>query len=162
MLEKIFPKQFDNQYRGHWVALVLLWIITAFKTLMAYNTAINSRYGAVNADGIPIDSYSPEAGIMVLNIFAKLGNMHFIIVALSLLALIRYRAMVPLIYLILVYEYLTRRLITMVWLDVPYMRIADDTAGLIVQSLFLAMVIGFGLSIWSRGSDAGRVETAEG
>ncbi|MGP1354317.1 MAG: hypothetical protein ACTS1Z_13430 [Parasphingopyxis sp.] len=150
MLKRIFPNQFSNEYRGHWLALVLLWIITGFKTIMAYNTAINTRYGAVNADGIPIDSYSPEAGAMVLNIFAKLGNMHFIIVAISLIALIRYRSMVPLIYLILIYEYLTRRLLGTIWLGTPFLELATSTAGAIVQSLFLAMVIGFVFSLWSR------------
>ena len=153
MLTKIFPKQFDNGFQGHWLALALLWIITAFKTIMAYNTAINTRYGAVHADGIPIDSYTPEGGIMVLNIFSKLGNMHFIIVAISLLALIRYRSMVPLIYLILVYEYLTRKLLSMIWMGEPYLKLADSTGGAIVQSVFLMMVIGFGLSLWERGSN---------
>lgn len=152
MLRRIFPRQFSNEYHGHWLALVLLWIITGFKTIMAYNTAINTRYGAVHADGIPIDSYSQEAGIMVLNIFAKLGNMHFILVAVSLMALIRYRSMVPLIYLILIYEYLSRKLLSTIWMEVPFLQLATSTAGAIVQSLFLAMVIGFVLSLWWRGA----------
>ena len=150
MLKNIFPKQFDNQFSGHWLSLAILWIVTAFKTLMAYNTAINTRYGAVHADGIPIDSYSPEAGIMVLDIFSKLGNMHFIIVAISLMALIRYRAMVPLIYLILIYEYLTRKLLSTIWTGEPYFKLAESTGGAIVQSIFLMTVVGFGLSLWKR------------
>ena len=129
---------------------------------MAYNTTINTRYGAVNADGIPIDSYSPEAGIMVLNIFAKLGNMHFILIAVSLLALIRYRSMVPLIYLILIYEYLSRRLLSSIWLDVPFFQFATSTAGVIVQSLFLAMVTGFVLSLWWRGAGPTASEPVRG
>lgn len=59
---------------------------------MAYNTAINTRYGAIHADGIPVDSYPPDAAIQVLSIVAELGNLHFILVALSLMALIRYRS----------------------------------------------------------------------
>lgn len=153
MLRRIFPRQFGNEYHGHRLALVLLWIITGFKTIMAYNTAINTRYGAVHADGIPVDSYSTEAGIMVLNIFAKLGNMHFILVAISLMALIRYRSMVPLIYLILVYEYLSRALLSTLWLDVPFLQLASSKAGAIVQSLFVAMVIGFILSLCWRSAD---------
>ncbi len=162
MLKRIFPKQFSNEYHGHWLALVLLWIITGFKTIMAYNTAINTRYGAVNADGIPIDSYSAEAGIMVLNIFAKLGNMHFILVAISMMALIRYRSMVPLIYLILIYEYLSRRLLSTIWMDTPFLQLATSTAGAIVQSLFLAMIIGFVFSLWSRRARSTSDEPAPG
>lgn len=152
MLRKIFPKQFSNEYDGHWTALVLLWIITGFKAIMAYNTAINTRYGAINADGIPVDSYPPEAAAQVLSIFSKLGNLHFILVALGLMALIRYRSMVPLIYLILIYEYLARRLQTTIWEGAPFLQLASSTAGAIVQSLFLAMLVGFALSLWSRGT----------
>lgn len=153
MLGKILPKQFDNQFHGHWMALLLLWIITAVKTLMAYNTAINTRYGAVHADRIPIDSYSPEAGTMVLNIFSKLGNMHFIIIAITLLALLRYRSMVPLIYVILIYEYLSRKLLSTIWMGEPYLKIADSTGGAIVQLVFLMMVVGFGFALWGRGAN---------
>jgi hypothetical protein len=155
MLAKIFPKQFDNAYQGHWIALVLLWIITAFKAIMAYNTAINVRYGAINADGIPVDSYPPEAAAQVLSIFSKLGNLHFILVALGLMALLRYRSMVPLLYLILIYEYVARKLQTTIWEGAPFLQLATSTAGAIVQLLFLAMVVGFGFSLWSRNSSNG-------
>jgi hypothetical protein len=150
MLKTIFPRQFDNEFRGHWLALVLLWVITGFKAIMAYNSAINTRYGAVNADGIPIDSYPADAANMVLSIFAKLGNLHFILVAISVVALVRYRSMVPFIYLILIYEYLSRRLLSTIWSDAPFLQLATSAAGVIVQSLFLAMLVGFGLSLWSR------------
>lgn len=156
MLARIFPRQFGNEYDGHWIAIVLLWAITVFKTIMAYNTAINTRYGAIHADGIPVDSYPPDAAVQVLSIFAKLGNLHFILVALSLMALIRYRSMVPLIYLILICEYIARRLQTTIWEDAPFLQLAHSTGGAIVQSLFLAMVIGFVLSLWSRGASSDR------
>ncbi len=68
--------------------------------------------------------------------------MHFILVAISMMALIRYRSMVPLIYLILIYEYLSRRLLSTIWMDTPFLQLATSTAGAIVQSLLTSSASG--------------------
>jgi hypothetical protein len=63
--------------------------------------------------------------------------------------------MVPLLYLILIYEYVARKLQTTIWEGAPFLQLATSTAGAIVQLLFLAMVVGFGFSLWSRNSSNG-------
>lgn len=155
MATKIFPKCFDNDFRGHKLALLLLVVITGFKAIMAFNSVFDTYNIAVSADGIPLDSYPADAAQKLVSIFALLGNLHGIIVALSLLVLVRYRSMVPLIYLILIYEYAARKVINhfldggSLWFSWP-----TGPAGWILQSLFAAMIVGFGLSLWERKSSS--------
>lgn len=154
MLNKIFPKQYDNEYRGHKLALLLLAIITAFNLMMFYQTVFNTYYAATSADGIPLDSYSPEAAQRVMAIFALLGNVHFVFITLAVLALVRYRSMVSLVFLLQIWEYVTRTAINNHFFGTPWLHLPADLASGIVQSLFYAMIIGLALSLWHRGTAA--------
>lgn len=153
MLSKIFPKQYDNDYRGHKLALLLLIIITAFNLIMFYQTVFNTYYAATSADGIPLDSYSPEASQRVMYIFALLGNVHFVFITLAVLALARYRTMVPLVFLCEIIEFLGRKAISNHYYDTPWVQLPDNLASGIVHSLFYLMLVGFGLSVWHRPQD---------
>ena len=62
MLARIFPKQFDNNYRGLWLAVWLFVPLMLVKALQGANSMIFPRQVLVGADGIPIDQYGPAAG----------------------------------------------------------------------------------------------------
>ena len=61
MLDRIFPRQFDNAYRGHWLGLVLFVLIIALKAIQGFNSIVWTHTTMVGADGIPVDSFSPVA-----------------------------------------------------------------------------------------------------
>jgi len=61
MLNPIFPKQFDNTYRGHWLGLALFVLIIALKALQGFESIASTHDIMVGADGIPVDSFSPAA-----------------------------------------------------------------------------------------------------
>ena len=116
MLNRILPRQFDNTYRGYSLALWLFGFVAAIKTLMGFNVSglnpwISNRYVLMSADGIPVDSYGAEAGSVVTFMFASWGLELLLLSLLSLLVLVRYRAMVPLMLLILLLEQLGRKAI---------------------------------------------------
>lgn len=152
MLQRIFPQSFDNHYRGHKSALLLLAVITIFNSLMFYQAVFNSYYAAGHIDNIPLGT--PESAVQIVSLFTKLGNVHFVFIILAVLALIRYRSMVALVFLLQIYEYVTRKIINNIYHDSPYFRLPTDAANAIVQSLFYAMLIGFVLSIWWRDDAA--------
>jgi hypothetical protein len=154
MLSKIFPAHYDNVYRGHKFALVLLVFITIFNTIMWYQSVFNTYYAAAEADNIPLASYPADAALQIISIFAKLGNVHFIFIVLSVLALIRYRSMISLVFLLQIWEYVTRLAINNHLHDTPWVSLPGDLAQAIVQSLFYAMLLGFALSLWHRDRSA--------
>ena len=111
LLNRLFPKQVDNRFDGYRAALWLLGLFVALKLAMGINSILNTASVAGGADGIPLDRYGPAAAREVLMLFAltSLGQLVLALVALTIL--IRYRTMVPFIYLVLIGEQLARRLI---------------------------------------------------
>ena len=53
MLERLFPKQFDDQFPGKRPALWLLGFLIALKLVMSVNSIFNTASVASGADGIP-------------------------------------------------------------------------------------------------------------
>ena len=111
MLSRLFPKQVDNRFEGHRSALWLLGLLLAVKLIMSVNSILNTEKVAAGADGIPLDSFGPEAAREVLLLFALMALGHLFLELVALAVLIRYRALVPFIYLVLLGEHLARRFI---------------------------------------------------
>lgn len=111
MLNRIFPRQFDNDYRGWLLGLWLFVPVMLVKGLQATVSIINTRDTAMNADGIPIDTFPAAAASEVLSIFAILGIYLLILPVQSLIVMLRYRAMVPFMYLCLIVLQLSIRLL---------------------------------------------------
>ena len=78
-IDRLLPRQIDNSYDGRKAALWILGAYLALKLVMSVNMIANGATVAQNADGIPLDRFSPAAVREVLMLFA-------------LVALLRYRA----------------------------------------------------------------------
>src|SRR5690349_9609594 len=100
MLTRLFPKQIDNSHRGHWLALVILAVILSLRAVMCFNGIFDTLQVATMADGIPVAKFAPDAALAVLSLFALLAASNLVPILLGLVALLRYRAMVPLVYLL--------------------------------------------------------------
>jgi len=111
MFNRIFPRQADNTFGGYRAALWLLGLFIALKLAMSVNSMLDTASVAAGADGLPLDSYGPAAAQTVLMLFALTALGQLTITMFALVTLIRYRAMVPFIYLLLLGEQLARRLI---------------------------------------------------
>src|SRR5438874_12662174 len=98
MFEQLLPARIDNTYRGASVALWLFGVVLLLKLIMSVNSIFNGYSVATTADGVPLQSFPPAAVQVVVYMFAAWGLAHFVISLLGVLALIRYRAMVPLLF----------------------------------------------------------------
>src|SRR5665213_1845750 len=101
MLTRIFPKQIDNAYRGHWLAIWLMVPIVLLRLVIGFNSMVFARMVATSADGIPLDSFG-TAGAEAL--IALLGLYLLLFALLGVVVLIRYRAMIPFMYLLLLIQ----------------------------------------------------------
>ncbi len=152
ILARIIPKQIDNAYRGHWLAIVLLVLNLILRTVMGFNSIVFTRTVATSADGIPLDSYGHDAAGMVLLLFALLGVYGLFLPLLSVVALIRYRAMIPLVYVLLLVFQLGSRAVRLLH---PTASLFATPVGFYVNLGLLALtIIGFGLSLWPRRAAA--------
>ena len=111
MLARLFPTQVDNRFDGHRSALWLLGFLVALKLVVGLNSIFNTATVAQGADVIPLDSFGPVAAREVLTLFALTALGQLILGLVALAALIRWRALVPFLYLVSLVEMLARRLI---------------------------------------------------
>ena len=111
MLGRLFPAHLDNRFRGHRAALWLLALFVALKLVMSLNSIFNTAAVAAGADGIPVASFAPAAARAVLMLFALMSLGQLMLALIALASLVRWRSMVPFVYLLLAVEQLARRLI---------------------------------------------------
>jgi hypothetical protein len=147
MLNRLFPRQADNAFDGNRAALWLLGLFIALKLAMSVNSILNTASVASGADGLPLDSYGPAAAQTVLMLFALTALGQLALAAIALTVLIRYRALVPFIYLVLLGEQLARRFIVQ---DYSVVRTEGIPAGWYVTLGLLALLtLGLVLSLIS-------------
>jgi len=113
MLDRIFPKQADNTYRGHRLALWLLVLIVLLKLAMSYGILFDTRHVIQTADSIALDSFDAPAQDAVVLIFRLLGVSHLLLALLGVVVLLRYRALIPFFYVVLLIEQIARKAIVL-------------------------------------------------
>ena len=111
MFNQLLPQRIDNTYRGYRLALWLFGLLLVLKVVMSLNSIFNSYNVATTADGIPLDSFTPAGAQTAVSLFALSAFSRLVISLLGILALARYRAMVPLMLALLLLEHLGRTLI---------------------------------------------------
>ena len=143
MLSRLFPKHIDNTYRGQWLGMWLFAPIVLLELVIGTNSIINTRSVAMGADGIPLDSFSDAAMREVIVEFAILGLWRLLFGLLGIVASIRYRAMIPFLYLLLLIQQIGARAILM-----AHPAAGTTQAGSIVVLVLLGLTLaGFVLSL---------------
>ena len=150
MSGRLLPKQLDNRFEGHRAAPWLLGIYVALKLAMSTNSIFNTAKVAGGADGIPLERFGPAAAQEVLTLFALVGLCQLALAVLGIVALIRYRGLVPLLFLLLLGEAICRRVI--VW-SFAAERTAQGVGGWYINVALLALLAaGLALSLIPRST----------
>jgi hypothetical protein len=108
MWERLFPKTVDNRYRGHPLALWVFVPITLVTLGRSLVHVFRADGGAQSIATIPLDSYSEAAATTVVVIFALWGLQQLLVGFVYVAVLLRYRALLPFMYLLLLLEYAGR------------------------------------------------------
>ncbi|MFI5179796.1 MAG: hypothetical protein ACHQPI_00185 [Thermoanaerobaculia bacterium] len=148
MVNRIFPERIDNHYRGHKFALWLFYPITFMNVAISLVAIFKSDGGAQSADGIPLDTFVSGGAQAVIGVVALLGLASLLLGFLFVLASFRYRAMIPLMYLLLVVDYLGHKGILLMK---PIVRVGTPSGGFVAMGLFVLTVIGLVLSLTGSG-----------
>lgn len=144
MLDSLVPRSFDNSYRGHKAALWLFALFMAMRTIISVSSMINGDIVASSADGIPLATYPSAAAETIVALFGLLGWSRLVIVLLSVLALIRYRNMIPLLFTLFLLEHLGGKLLLRFF---PIARTGTPPAPVIHLVLLTLMIAGLALSL---------------
>lgn len=156
MLNRIFPKQIDNTYRGYWLALWIYVPIILMKFAMGFNVAgvnpwISNIYILKEVDGVPLDTFGAEAGSTIVYMAASWALGLLLLSSLGLLVFIRYRAMIPLMFLVLSIEQVGRKGISLMNPIVRAVESQGLSPGAMVNwALTAALIVGLVLSLVPR------------
>ena len=148
MINRILPVYIDNRYRGHRLALWLFVLISLQKLAVSFTHLFRADGGAQSISTIPLDTYPPSAAQNIVGLFARLGLEQLLLAALFVLVLVRYRAMIPLMYVVLVAHYLATRGVSQMKPLVLAGTSGASTPALVVAILSIA---GLALSLIGRG-----------
>ena len=130
-------------------------MVTLAKLAMGANSVINTRFVATSADGIPLDSYNAGAAETVVALFALLGLSNLWAGLQSVVVLIRYRAMIPFMYLLFLILSFGNRALELVH---PLDRSGATTFGssglsigyIFILAIMAITIIGFVLSLMNK------------
>ena len=148
MLGDLVPRRLDNEYRGHKLALWLFGLVIAMKSAQSLAIIFNGYPTARDADGIPLDSFTPAVAQTVVAVFAQGSLWRLFFCLLCVLVLFRYRSAVPLMFGLLALNYLAARLVL---IFVPLPHVGAPVGPLVNLMLFVVMLVGLGFSLWRRG-----------
>ena len=145
LLNRLFPAQFDNVYRGNRIAIWRFYPLTAVTLWRSQHHVFAPDGGAQSIATIPLDTYTQGGAQSVITIFALWGLAQLAMGRIMLLALIRYKSMVPLLWLFIFLEYAGRRLIG-IYKPLETVETAPgQTAAYVLPIVALAMLV---LALW--------------
>jgi len=147
MLTPLLPRNADNTYHGHRLALVLFGLLLVMKTGISLGSVFNGRTAASVADGIPIDSYTPAGARTVVSLFAQLGLSNFIICCVGAAVLLRYRSLIPFMFALFLAQQSGRYLVLRF---LPIARTGAPPGSAINIIILGVMIVGLMLAVWSR------------
>jgi hypothetical protein len=111
MLSRILPERLDNDYQGHPLALWMFFPITLMTLVRSAIHILRADGGAQSIGTIPLDTMTTHGAGAVVTVFALWGLSQMLLGLLYVVVLWRYRALLPLLYLLLLVEYVGRFLI---------------------------------------------------
>jgi len=144
MFGRLFPKEFDNAYRGHWLALVILGLLLLFRVAQTGLGLVDPVLVIRGPDGIQFDTFNAQAQAAFTYVFRLLCFLNILVCLIGVLALARYRAMVPLIYLVLLVLLAGMTVIRRLY---PIPRAPGSPGGMIVLVMLAVTLLGCLMSV---------------
>ena len=105
MLNKIFPLVADNNFNGHKIALWGFILFTLLMTLRSILHMFFEKYGFHEiANFLPIEG-DPDPMLLIYRFFSLWGFVQLIFCLVCWVVIFRYRALIPLMYLLWLFEW---------------------------------------------------------
>ncbi len=152
MIDRLFPRSIDSGYQGHWLAKWLLGLFV-FRSLVAGSIHMfASDGGAASIASITLDDFTQSGADSLVTIFGLWGLEQFVIGLIGAVMLWRYPALIPMMALAYVIEYIGRFAAP---LFTPGVVTEHEPPGVAIDKVFgpLALIM-LGLSLWGPKASA--------
>ncbi len=108
MIHKILPPVIDNNYRGHRIALWFFYLITVVTVIRSCIHIFKSDGGAQSIATIPLEHFTNGGAEAVVFLFAYWGLSQLMFGLVQGVVVLKYKSMIPLMYVFLLFEYVAR------------------------------------------------------
>ena len=105
---KLLPVVVDNQFRGIKLSQYAFLLITAATIVRSLIHVFAPDGGAQSIATIPLESYSPQAAATVILMFSLWGLSQLLMGFVYLGVYLKYKSLIPMMYLLLTVEYAMR------------------------------------------------------
>lgn len=105
---KLLPSPVDNQFRGVKLSQYAFLLITAATIVRSLIHVIAADGGAMSIATIPLDTYPPEAAATVVLMFSFWGLSQLLMGFVYLVVYLKYKSLIPVMYVLLMIEYAMR------------------------------------------------------
>jgi hypothetical protein len=111
MIDKLFPKNIDNHYRGMSIAK---WLFVAM-TILTVGRSLAHIFlpdgGAQSIATIPLTEFTSNGATVIIGMFAQWGLTQLMFGLLYVLVIWRYQSLIPLMWLFIFFEWTGRLLL---------------------------------------------------
>jgi hypothetical protein len=108
LLERVFPRSIDNVFRGHRFALWAFYPITLVTVARSLVHIFREDGGAQSIATIPLNTFDAGGADAVVSLFAFWGLSQLLLGAVFVVVGLRYRALIPFMYVLILAEYIGR------------------------------------------------------
>jgi len=113
MFNKILPDTIDNTYKGNKIVLWFFYLITAVTVVRSCIHIFKYDGGAQSIATIPLDTFTEGGAAVVILIFAYWGLSQLMFGIIQVIVALKYKSLIPLMYLMLVIEWAGRFVISL-------------------------------------------------
>lgn len=111
MLERLFPKNLNNDYSGHALAKWIFYFIVILTIIRSLIHMFAPDSGAQSIATIPLNTFTSNGAASVVLMLALWGSSQLMMAFVYLVVIWRYRSFIPFMYLLLFLEYSFRMLL---------------------------------------------------
>jgi len=104
----LFPKQADNQFSGVKLPMLVFWLIAVVSTARSLIHIFSPDGGAGSIAGLDL---SVEGADGIVFAFALWGSAQLVLAVIQWIVSLRYRSLIPMMYVLVVFEVLLRMLV---------------------------------------------------
>lgn len=148
VLSNLFPRQITNEFSGLRIALWGFYLFTAITLWRSQHHIFSADGGAQSIATIPLDKYPDSAASTIIGMFALWGLSQLIVGLIYLIAAIRYRSLIPMLYLLSLFEYLMRATYIPAYKSIETAGTAPGAVGNLPLIIFSFIMLV--LSLWTR------------
>ena len=111
MIERIIPKQANNNYLGYPIAFYGMTLFVLLMTFSAYMHFLQPQYAANEIANIIVFESVPDPNHIIYMAFSLWGLQQVSFVILNVIVLFAYRNLIPLMYILWIFTWLMRPLV---------------------------------------------------